>query len=351
MYFLSLAKRFGAYIAVFMGTCFLAYFLAGCGNARNISLENSDAGGGTKTAAERITLATWNVQTFFDAHTDGTEYADFKKAGNWGREKYLVRLERLCSVMTALNADVFVLEEIENEAVVLDIANYLAGKNWSKSKKWDYAFFAKDDDSAIGCAVFSRRRIADVTVHSMDIRCQKTAQPQCRPIVRFSVEAGSRQLWILANHWKSKLGANESRIWRQWQESVAAQSIAVLDAVVLCGDFNQDALEFFCDFGGIGQTANTVFRGAGTDGVNLVRLYSPWFTQSGAFSTKIGSYFYQGKWERIDHIFSGGSAKIEMFSPRAEEPWADSDGKPIPYKIYNGNGYSDHLPLMCTVSF
>jgi endonuclease/exonuclease/phosphatase family metal-dependent hydrolase len=302
-----------------------------------------------------ISFASWNVQTFFDAQTEGSEYDDFKKSGNWSKDKYLVRLGRLCEVMTTLNPDVFVFQEIENEAVVQDIANQLAGKSWARSKKWDYAFFAKEAGSSIGCAVFSRYKISQVSTHSMDIRCQQTEQPQCRPVIQFCLEAGDKELWVLVNHWKSKLGTDERRIWRQWQESQNFARILQLlyisnsktPAIILCGDFNQDASEFCCNFE---SSENVIFRGIASSS-NSVKVTSPWFSQNGEYSTEIGSYYYQGEWERIDHIFAGGSARTIAFAPRAEEPWADSEKHPIAYRIYSGEGYSDHLPVMCKVTF
>ena len=323
--------------------------LAGCGTGFSPAEETST---GEKATSASITLASWNTQTFFDARTEGTEYDDFKKNGNWSRDKYLVRLGRLCEVMTSLNADVFVLQEIENAAVVQDIANQLAGKSLSKNKRWDYAAFAKEEGASIGCAVFSRHKISDITTHSMDIRCQQTDQPSCRPVMQFTVEAGEHELVVLVNHWKSKLGTDESRIWRQWQESLACARIGKVPALVLCGDFNQDAKEFVTSFDG-NTNGNVIFRGIDitTGALSTVKVHSPWFTQNGSFSTKNGSYYYQGEWERIDHIFSAGNARLAAFSPRAESPWADTDGRPVSYRIYNGEGYSDHLPVMCTVSF
>ncbi|MBP3743648.1 MAG: endonuclease/exonuclease/phosphatase family protein [Treponema sp.] len=334
----------------------LLSFLGGsCGNGSLSESEDSDEE--EKTVG--ITFASWNVQTFFDAQTEGTEYDDFKKSGNWSRDKYLVRLARLCEVMTSLQADVFVLEEIENEDVVLDIANQIAGKSWNHNKKWDYACFAREEGSAIGCAVFSRFNISNLTTHSMDIRSQKESQPQCRPIIQFALEAENKNLWVLVNHWKSKLGTDESRIWRQWEESLVSSRLShlkvtegfgqKLPSLVICGDFNQDAKEFCCNFG---NSENTVFRGiSASEGSVTQKVKSPWFNQNGSFSTEIGSYYYQSEWERIDHIFTGGKAKAVAFSPRAEEPWANSDKQPVAYRIYNGEGYSDHLPVMCTITF
>ncbi|MBR1639324.1 MAG: endonuclease/exonuclease/phosphatase family protein [Treponema sp.] len=327
-----------------------------CSGSAGIKSQAEKADVSTEEVRQNITFASWNVQTFFDARTTGTEYDDFKKAGNWSKDKYLVRLGRLCDVLTSLNPDVIVLEEIENAEVVQDIVNQLAGKNWNRSKRWEYAFFAKENGSAIGCAVFSRYRISDISVHSMDIRCQQIAQPQCRPVIQFSVESKGRHFWVLANHWKSKLGADESRIWRQWQESVAGDRLCRLlaksEAVILCGDFNQDIGEFCPGISGdSGSKAKVLFRSGGAGGRKVSEVYSPWLTQGGALSTKTGSYYYQGEWERIDHIFAAGSARIAAFAPRSEEPWADTEGRPIAYRIYNGEGYSDHLPVMCTVTF
>ena len=53
----------------------------------------------------RVSIACWNVQTFFDAVSDGNEYTDFKNSSKWTKEKYVKRLSKLCEVMTMLNSD------------------------------------------------------------------------------------------------------------------------------------------------------------------------------------------------------------------------------------------------------
>lgn len=49
-----------------------------------------------------VKIANWNVQTFFDANNDGTEYSEFAKSKTWGEEMYKERLKRLCSVIKNL---------------------------------------------------------------------------------------------------------------------------------------------------------------------------------------------------------------------------------------------------------
>ena len=162
----------------------------------------------------------WNLQTFFDAEFDGNEYSEYKTAKyGWSEEKYAARLDRLVSVIKELDADIVVMEELEKEAQLQDIANRLSG-TFYLSKTYRYASFTKENGSSIGCAVLSRIPIESVTVHSIDIRTSQT-QPALRPITSVLLTKDGTPLVLLINHWKSKSGdAERSEIWRQWQELV-----------------------------------------------------------------------------------------------------------------------------------
>jgi len=298
---------------------------------------------------EIISLVTWNVQTFFDSEIEGTEYSDYQNLAKWSKDKYLTRLGRLCEVMKTLNADVYVLEEIENTAVMQDIANQLAGVSWDRAKMWNYGCFAKDAGSAIGCAVFSRFELKDMKVHSICVKTQSDEQPGVRPLIQVTVDTGGGDFLLFVNHWKSKSGGETgSEIWRDWQESVVADTMRRIEmsysekkmSCVLCGDFNRDILEFS------GDAPNVSFRGQGF----ALDVLSPWFNSSGSFSCDTGSYYYDGEWERIDHIFGSGDLKISAFSPQTQGVWCGAGGVPNSYKLYSGDGYSDHVPLMCAVS-
>lgn len=311
---------------------------------------DSDSGSKQNQGIQTFSIANWNVQTFFDAVTEGTEYSEFKSEAKWTNSKYYTRLQRLCEVLAALNADIFVLEEIENEGVLNDIANQFAGNSWDSDKNWSYCCFSKEKKSAIGCAVLSKYPLFGIKVHSLDIQVQKANQPSMRPIMEVCADINGREVRIFVNHWKSKSGGEEeSEIWRDWQESLLAQRLnaSVQECnfpCIICGDFNRDAREFCLEFSGVAGGTNTILRCA-----KPCKVYSPWFLESGSFSSSIGSYFYKGSWERIDHIFSFGRAKISTFLPKAESPWANDDKTPIPYKTYTGNGYSDHLPVMANI--
>ena len=329
-----------------------AIVLAGCKNqfVKDTAFKRSGNGGEAGSAKKNISLVCWNVQTFFDAVTCGSEYKDFKNSERWTKEKYMQRLNKLCDVMTSLNPDIFVMEEIENAEVVQDIANALAGGAWERKKNWQYTCFAKDSDSAIGCAVFSRYELCSLKCHTLDIRTQAEAQPSSRPLMQLTVLAGNQEMELFVNHWKSKSGGQEeTEIWRDWQELALADNVLLNQSLgktsVMCGDFNRSAEDFILAEEDR-RHGNTLLRGTRS----LAAAWSPWFRSDGKFATEGGSYYYNDEWERIDNIMVAGDAAISSFSTVTDSPVADEEGLPAAFKIFTGEGCSDHLPLKCVIS-
>lgn len=317
-------------------------FLSAC--AQNFSIAKNPS-------ASSIRIATWNVQTFFDAVNDGIEYSEFQKSDKWTQKAYEARLSKLCDGLKKLDAEVYVLEEIENESIIYDITNRLAGDVWYKDKKLNYALFAKNDENSIGCAVLSRLPLICATVHSLDIRTEKNKQPAMRPLIKVTVTKNDRELTLFVNHWKSKSGGEEkTEVWRNWQESLLAKNILQIGdcTAISCGDFNRDIYDFAMD----DATANVLLRTAFFDTAQTVAAYSPWLDDTAALECgSEGSYYFQESWERIDHFFATGNATISDFIVATDSPFAQADGTPDRYTLFNGRGCSDHLPLVCTVSY
>ena len=295
-------------------------------------------------SSRSVSVVTWNVQTFFDANTSGSEYSDFIRSKQWGVQAYEARLKRLCEVMRQLDADVYVFEEIENKNILIDISNRLSGNSWNQGRNWNYAFFAKNEGGAIGCAVLSRFPLAEPTVHNLDVRTEQEKQPEMRPLIRLTVLANGTPLVLFVNHWKSKSGgAEKTEVWRNWQESLLS-SLMKKDFdggayVLAAGDFNRDISEFSfgadCD-----ENSGIIMLGS------EVPVYSPWFF--GGVLAEPGSYYYDGSWERIDHFFASQNIAFLEFRA-ATGVWCEDSGIPARYKIYTGQGYSDHLPLFCRI--
>lgn len=306
--------------------------------------------------AENVSVVNWNLQTFFDGNTDGCEYSQFKKNDNWNSTAYTVRLTRLCDAIQDMNADIFVFEEIENEGVLYDISNQLAGNIWGTKKNLCHGCFKKNEGDAIGCGVISRFPIEKVTVHNLYVQTENLMQPSMRPIMEVTLNLNnSSKLVLLINHWKSKSsGAEESEVWRNWQETVLCQRFLNNKGrhTLACGDFNRDIYEFeiseICDFNEEKKT-NLNLRNSFTK--ERFSVFSPWIKETGSMVTP-GSYYYKNNWERIDHFFASPEIQISYFSPVTDGPWSDGELYiPVRYKIYNGSGYSDHLPIICKISF
>ena len=337
-----------------------------------------------------LSFATWNVQTFFDAVKSGTEYGEFLSSKNWDENKYKVRLDRLCEVISYINADIIVIEEIENENVMQDISNMMAGNSWNRKKVYEYGCFMKNKGDAIGCGVFSKFPVTEIKNHNIDIKCGALKncekQPRMRPISQVSIDVNGRTLSVFVNHWKSKSGgAEKTEIWRKWQEAVLYNSVkkvlgekcsygagtcmendsiggdcvggncvgsdAIGGGCIAAGDFNRDIKEFTCIDGNIILQDKFINFETGEAGAKKIIGYTPWLNENCDFATECGSYYYDDNWERIDNIFSFGNVKISNFEVITDGCWTDEMGKPIKYSCFNGKGYSDHLPLKCTVTF
>ena len=346
-------------------TWIILLFVLPCACSQN-GPDGNKSMGWTKTGESDFSIVNWNVQTFFDANKDGCEYSDFQKKANWNNEKYSQRVERLCKAISQLDADIYVFEEIENEAVIYDISNQLSanGHNWNQKKFWNYSAFAKEAGTAIGIGILSRYPLTNLKTHAMNISIHSSSQPSVRYILEATVSIENTTLVIFANLWKSKTGGQEkSEIWRDWQENILAKRLSELKKenngklppVVICGDFNRDALEFSCCFEPQNQTEeisqNTILKYAGFGSTDSIGVKSLWFFENGDFVSDNGSYYYKDSWERIDNIFIAGGIDSKSFTSSAVSPWASERGIPIGYKIYSGEGWSDHLPVSAQLFF
>jgi hypothetical protein len=70
---------------------------------------------------------------------------------------------------------------------------------------------------------------------------------------------------------------------------------------------------------------------------------------------KDGSYYYQNKWETIDHfllsgpLFDGAEWDFDSAAVINQPPFTNDKGAPAAYNPRTGSGLSDHLPLVLTL--
>ncbi len=307
---------------------------------------SSCASGARGSTARRLTVLAWNAQTFFDAIDDGSEFKEFSTAGGkWSLEKYETRLDRLVSVILLCGQrlgmardegpDIVVLEEIENERVVYDACNRIPRQNGYRYA----AFVPPTRGSAFASAILSRYPILSVTAHGI-----WSGDISTRPLLEASIAVGAETVRVFAVHWKSKIGDSEgdpTDTLRARQEILLRDRILKVDDGfwVACGDFNQSLDEF------------TILR----------EFENPWedfYSRTSVIGENrpLGSYFFRGSWESIDHFFysANGSGevfwRVDSFEPIGLSPFADESCAPIRYEAFSGTGYSDHLPIGLTLA-
>lgn len=359
----------GFVVCLFLNSCTIPMVRSGGDD----SLQGSDKNLTT------IRIINWNVQTFFDGETTGTEYSDYKGSKTqWSEDRYKERLKILCTFIEETDADVYVFQEIENSAILQDISNQLVGMK-AAGKGFAYSCFAKDPTTALGTAVLSRYPLQGASVHQIDLRSaldfpQRIGgetiqdgtilqQPSLRGILQVDVllneddgtqdDMPEKRLALYVCHWKSKYGgAEKSEVWRNAQERLLADLLlAETSDFLVCGDFNRTLEEFLLDgsmddtendFSSQNIQANLALQGTSQD----AQVVSPWLVFKNE-TVQSGSYYYRESWEKIDHFFYNTALNVLDFQTLHTGSHVLEGGFPLRYDIWKGSGVSDHLPLLC----
>lgn len=308
---------------------FLSVLISGCSSFFSPSSENNNS----------LKIISWNLQTFFDPISHGTEYSEFSgNKSTWNEDKYQDRLSTLCDFIEKHNADIYAFTELENANILQDISNNLETKSIFGSE-YKYACFGKNPNGVFGCGVISKYPLKNLKLHNIDFS-QKETQPELRPIVEISISGKIKDFSLFVCHWKSKSGgAEKTEIWRDLQENLLASAIEKTSNkdVIICGDFNRDLHEFTKST----KSNSIIFKSfSGTP----IIMSNPWFT-----SQEKGSYNFNGEWNKIDHFFISEKGIIHSFNTISQ--FTNEKGLPIKYSVRTGNGYSDHLPIVCTFEF
>ncbi len=320
---------------------------------------------------KEIRILSYNVENIFDDVDNGTEYAEFDPvSGGWNESLYHLRLVNLAEVIKAAcrgGPDIIALQEIENEKVAADLVSlYLKGMGYTA------VAVTKKSNSAVQVGIISRLPFVSVTVHDV----YGGSSTHTRPVLEAAVKTEAGVLYILNNHWKSRIGGSReteelrlldaSLVRKRMQELTAADPSA--DFLVV-GDFNERAAEYE-DTGGKYETALMPLGAAPSEGFMASlsvtgradaltpenassTVWTPWVQYTG----DDGSYFYNGKWERIDQTFLSygllcrAGYLYDSFTVPEIPFIRTSEGVPLSWNRDSGSGYSDHLPILVTLVY
>jgi endonuclease/exonuclease/phosphatase family metal-dependent hydrolase len=379
---------------VFLGILSLPLFFLSC-----TGCENPVTGNRRET---HFSLATWNIQAFFDGQETGTEYTDYTEKASWNDVSYKNRLQSLNSALTQWpepqtrgaekGPDIFALLEVENAAVLESLRSGPFAQF-----TYTYTAFAANPGAPLGLGLLSRFPILAVKSHSLQTADYSTPRPMLEAEIELpqAPDAPQERLHLFVCHWKSKLGDPEdTEIVRRAGAQLVNRRIVELSRqqagteplVLVVGDLNENADEYtrqgsrfvtalmpaeivMGDCPDSNHAASIVastdlFRNAALrpcSFINLtgsmsdvcipvtgpITLYCPWYT-----TVWNGSYAYRGSWETIDHIllspgfFNGTGWEYTGFSVIDCTPFCNETGFPNSFNPRTGSGVSDHLPIM-----
>ncbi|MDR0721273.1 MAG: endonuclease/exonuclease/phosphatase family protein [Treponema sp.] len=336
-----------------------------------------------------LTLVTWNVQALFDGDESGIEYDTYLQTAGWTDEKYRARLNSLAQAIDRMDGkapDILGLEEIENIQVLEDLlGGPLANCGYT------HLYFAHNPGASLGIGVLSRFPLEETRVHSITDQGETVPRPLVE--VRFSVQ--NQPLVLFVCHWKAKQGNKkpvvDTEFLRRASARILLRRLQELRhespdiPVIVMGDLNENHDEWYREAGTAitallpddpkaveltGLTIDAEIYGASPEKASrdflilsgnkppkpayfpaaALVLYSPWGRE-----LQEGSYYYQGRWETIDHflltepLFDRKGWDFDTCMVINQEPFITTQGRPYAYNPRTGNGLSDHLPLLLTL--
>jgi len=300
----------------------------------------------------------YNVENLFDTTDDTTKDDDeFLPGGSrrWTERRYWQKINALARVIVAAGEwelpALIGLCEVENEKVVSDLAfrSILSGAGYRIVHR------ESPDPRGIDLALLYRQDLTRI----VDSRSWIPSQPEggtynSRNLLYAKTVMGNDTVHLILCHWPSRRGGTLAA-------ADVRESIAELVRV------KTDSLQ-----ASSGDTASIIVMGDfnAVPGDPVIKILSDDnslinFAEKTA-GRGIGSYRYQGRWELIDQIFvsrsmtdPGRELYADPLSFRvfdapfllADDP--DYPGKK-PFPTYGGfkwsGGYSDHLPVLVTVT-
>lgn len=317
-----------------------------------------------------LTILTYNCQNFFDDIDNGSEYIEYDPgAGKWNSNLFFKKLMNIAEVIVASvqgGPDIIALQEVENLNVLETLRETaLTGRGYRD------VVLIPADDSAVNCGLITRFPVLEARAHLVTLE----GSGYNRFILEVKLDTGDIPLIILNNHWKSKSGgAEDTEPMRIECAAFVKERVRVLSEVhpgidiIVLGDLNENIDEFERIEGAyqtglipIGSSAPEAYweksmcvTFSATDGAFSTQdslFFSPW-----GETKKKGSYMYNSSWETIDHVllpsalFDGSGWEYAGFDVIDEEFLLTGEGRPKRWSTDLQNGYSDHLPLVLTLS-
>lgn len=283
-------------------------------------------------------VATYNVENLFDAQREGGEYEEYipNNKHGWNEAMLQIKIAHIARVISDIDADIIVLAEIENKAV-LQRLNAALG-----SKAYPYLFYPnKKERVNIETALLSHFPIEKTSTITM--------RDQARGIHRVTVTVDNKPLDLYLNHWPAYREKEDERlVYAKTLHNVLEKESK--REYILLGDFNSPYQE---QKGHWGMGLVTFLQA----GDKNAPLYNLWYELP---QERRYSHSYGKEKVTLDHIIipktlldrKGIEYKTGSLNVFIRPYMLDENGHPNRWQISNrgrgehqGIGFSDHLPL------
>lgn len=271
----------------------------------------ADAG----VAALRVRVATFNVRLFFDTtcHSGACASTDFEQVSS--QDAFEARAAELATAITALDADVVALQELETQACLDALLARLTAA-------YPHGVLGEIGSAgSVDVALLSRTPLEGVKGYRASVplfRPDGSRTSFSRELLEGHARVGGREVVLLAAHFRSKSNDDPGRRLAEAQAArtiVSGVAASLPEALVLlAGDLNDTPgsapLEALTADGGLLRAAADLPE------------------------AEQGTYLWNGRAEAIDHVLQAvtpGGALV----PRSAKVWRDA----------RGWGGSDHAAL------
>ncbi len=186
----------------------------------------------TTVNALTFTVATYNVENFFDMKYQGSEYKEFTPhTKRWNQTKHNNKLNKITNILNSLDLDIVSLQEIESKEALNLILK--------KLPQYKYSYFYKKPTSAIGLSIISKYKIIKNEIISV-----KKFNKHSRDILKSTLLVDDKKLIIFTNHWRSKKASENARIPYAISLMKHIQTMPNNSEYIILGDLNSNYNEY-----------------------------------------------------------------------------------------------------------
>ncbi len=315
----SVTRALKAYgVALTIATASFADGACGDSSASSGTTGGDTGGGGGAGAGVALKVLDWNTHNFFNDKKDSNLSLE-TVVSNAEYQKHLIDV---AAVVGALDPDIAVFAEVENQSV-LDALNTKLGDKYPTRSIID-----ANDPRGIDVAAISKFPFTSVVSHKADsftLHGQPAPKYQfARDCVEYHFTKGGRNIVVLGVHFRSKVAPDDAnkRLAEGQHARDIANSLTMADPmalVIVTGDFND-------------LPTSEVFKAVTGAAPDL-------YTDAASFIPNAYSFTFQGSQELIDHQMSNPAMTMLLDqSTVVLRHGADIDAA------------SDHAPMMATYS-